>query len=347
MSEAKKPPAPANTYWRGDTLWARFVVRGENVRESLRTSDPKVARRRVTAMMEAAKAARHFGEIERPWEIAVAEWAGHIASHIGPKTAARYASSLGMVLPYLTGVPIHAITRQEIDTYIAARKKAGTSNATIRRDLTAVSSVLEFAIDRQWREGNPALDRSKRLKERRDPITLPTSESLAFLLTRCEPHWIALINAARFTGCRLDELRNLEHRDYSPDTATLTIRQGKGNKRRTIDLIPEAVAALSSMPVSKATPRLFHIDGKGLGDISSGFRSKVRWAQNASQKAGAEFARFRFHDLRHLFAVEALQRGMSIYDLQQHLGHVSIKTTEEYLSFLTPEQAKRAKSGAK
>jgi integrase/recombinase XerD len=217
------------------------------------------------------------------------------------------------------------------------------SNATIRRDLTAVSSVLEFAIDREWREGNPALERAKKLNERRDPITLPTEASLAFVLTRCEPHWVAIINAARYTGCRLDELRNLEHRDFSAANATLTIRQGKGNKRRTIDLIPEAIEALKILPPSKTTNRLLHIAGAPMADASSGFRSKVKWAHNAAQKASLEFAPFRFHDLRHLFAVEALQRRMSIYDLQQHLGHVSIKTTEEYLSFLTPEQAKIAK----
>ena len=51
------------------------------------------------------------------------------------------------------------------------------------------------------------------------------------------------------------------------------------------------------------------------------------------------FKRFRFHDLRHLFAVEALRGGMSIYALSKHLGHTSVKTTEIYLAFLTPEKA--------
>lgn len=50
-----------------------------------------------------------------------------------------------------------------------------------------------------------------------------------------------------------------------------------------------------------------------------------------------------FHDLRHLFAVEALRGGMGIYRLSKHLGHTSVKTTEIYLDFLTPEEAARAK----
>ena len=49
------------------------------------------------------------------------------------------------------------------------------------------------------------------------------------------------------------------------------------------------------------------------------------------------------HDLRHLYAVEYLRAGGSIYDLQQILGHSSIKTTEIYLAFLTPEEQRIAK----
>ncbi len=36
---------------------------------------------------------------------------------------------------------------------------------------------------------------------------------------------------------------------------------------------------------------------------------------------------------------------MRLYRLQQQLGHTSVKTTEIYLAFLTPEQAECAKGG--
>lgn len=53
--------------------------------------------------------------------------------------------------------------------------------------------------------------------------------------------------------------------------------------------------------------------------------------------------KFRFHDLRHLHAVNWLKDGRSIYDLQRRLGHSSIKTTEEYCRFLTPEEDRAVK----
>ncbi len=51
---------------------------------------------------------------------------------------------------------------------------------------------------------------------------------------------------------------------------------------------------------------------------------------------------FRFHDLRHKYAIDYLKTGGKIYTLQKLLGHASIKTTELYLTYLTPEEAKAA-----
>ena len=59
-----------------------------------------------------------------------------------------------------------------------------------------------------------------------------------------------------------------------------------------------------------------------------------------AEENGIDFQRFRFHDLRHRHAVDWLQAGKSIYDLQLRLGHISVKTTEIYLQFLTADQAR-------
>jgi site-specific recombinase XerD len=45
----------------------------------------------------------------------------------------------------------------------------------------------------------------------------------------------------------------------------------------------------------------------------------------------------------HLFAVEMLRGGASIYRVSQHLGHTSVKTTEIYLAHLTPEEVERSR----
>jgi integrase/recombinase XerD len=74
---------------------------------------------------------------------------------------------------------------------------------------------------------------------------------------------------------------------------------------------------------------------------------EAKRAEAAGEDPGEpDFRPFTFHHLRHRFAVDYLKGGGSIYDLQQHLGHSSVKTTEIYLAFLTPEEQRQAKQGA-
>ena len=61
--------------------------------------------------------------------------------------------------------------------------------------------------------------------------------------------------------------------------------------------------------------------------------------------AKAVGATFTFHDLRHWYAVDYLRSGGSIYDLKWILGHTSIKTTERYLVYLSPDEHEQAKYG--
>jgi hypothetical protein len=55
---------------------------------------------------------------------------------------------------------------------VKARRGQNAATATIRRDLTALSSVLAYCEGEEWIEGNAALSRLRRLRERRDRIVL-------------------------------------------------------------------------------------------------------------------------------------------------------------------------------
>jgi integrase/recombinase XerD len=82
-------------------------------------------------------------------------------------------------------------------------------------------------------------------------------------------------------------------------------------------------------------------------NVASNFADYTKRAEARAAKGGTPYRRFRFHDLRHLFAVDYLRSGHGgVYDLQRVLGHTSIKTTEVYLDYLTPDEAKRALVGS-
>lgn len=339
-------PEP-NLYKRGETYWLRAHINGHEIRESLRTSDLKAARRARDKRLEDLRAAVFRGEWRGTWGEAVARWADHALTSLSPSTAKRYAVSLVQVEPILAPLMIDQIDGQTILALIEARRNTRATPATIRRDLTAVSQVLEYAEAMGWREGNPARAKRKLLRERRDPIALPRHEDIEAVIAASSVRFGALIRAAWLTGCRQNELVTATWRNFNAAAGTLTVI-GKGNKRRTISLTGEAVRLFESQPRTLKSPLIFcRGDGTAFSQAASDFTHFRRAAIAEARKAGCTLHRFRFHDLRHLFAVEALRAGMSIYDLQKHLGHGTIAVTEMYLEFLTPEEMRGAKQGSR
>jgi integrase/recombinase XerD len=150
----------------------------------------------------------------------------------------------------------------------------------------------------------------------------------------------ALIRAAELTGCRQDELVKVCWRDFDREAQTLRIR-GKGNKARTVSLSSPASAHISAQPRTLGSDLIFcHEGGLAYANVSSNFSQICRRIEKSNQT----FKRFRFHDLRHLYAVRALIGGMDLWTLSRQLGHTSVKVTEHsYLAFLSPEKAEAAR----
>lgn len=283
------------------------------------------------------------------WPEAVIAWNTVAGSNVAAKTLARYQVSLRMMRPFLDALAVQAVTTDVLRDMVRTRKKHGVKNATIRRDLTALSSVLNHAADEGWIDTNPALElnRGRIAPEKRVRIVLPREASIAAMRAAVPARWRDLIDFARKRGMRADELLTLRRDAINRKAWSLTVENGKGGKVRTVTLDAADIALLDRQPAYIGSPFVFWEDaGEPISNLSSrwgGYRARV--ARRAAQSK-VEFVGFRFHDLRHLFAVEYLRDGRGgLYDLQRELGHDSIKTTEGYLAFLTPEQATAAIQG--
>jgi integrase/recombinase XerD len=344
---SKHPKAPAGCYWRGNTLWGRTRIKGRLVGWSLHTDNPQLAAERRKAGKDRVVADVHHGDAKRDFVEVFELWASWITNQIGPRTVQRYACSLDQMRPWLDGRALRDIDSRVVAEIIRARSAAGVTNATIKRDLVALSSVLNFAIDQGWRHDNPVLPRMRRIKERRDPIVLPNPIHVDLLIARCPGMIADLVRAAIATGARQDELLKARRDAIDHDRRQLTV-VGKGNKVRVIALDPYGgYDLLCGLPVFARKPFLFwHSDGEDYKNFASQFAAIVARTAEWAGKNGIDFRTFRFHDLRHLHAVQWLKDGYSIYDLQARLGHTSIKTTEMYLRYLTPDEERIAKGVA-
>jgi integrase/recombinase XerD len=168
----RRPNAPPGCYWRGNTLWGRKRIKGGAIVWSLHTDNPKVARERFAAGEKRIVADTYHGDGKRTLSEVVETWAVHLNHVVSPKTKTRYLCSLEQIADFLEGRGLTDVTPQLIAEIVRKRQGDGVTIATIKRDLVALSSVMNYAIDENWVESNPVLPRLSRLKERRDPIVL-------------------------------------------------------------------------------------------------------------------------------------------------------------------------------
>jgi integrase/recombinase XerD len=340
----KGKSAPPGCYWRNRVLWGRAKVKGVERRWSLHTDDPKIARERRKAGKAKLHSVAHHGDARFTFEEVIVPWSSWIEKQVGPRTAHRYATSLNVLAPFLEGKHLDEVDGRLVTEIIRARQSVDdVSNATIKRDLTALSSVLTYAIGQDWLESNPVLPKLRLIKERRDPIVLPRVEDVEKIIARAPGLFAALIKAAWATGCRQEELAQAKWSQLDLRAKRLTII-GKGNKPRVIDLEPfSGIDLFASLPSGIGDAPLFwHDDGLPYSNVASRFGFLMRQLVGRDESV----RRFRFHDLRHLHAVEWLRSGRSIYSLQQRLGHSSIQVTESYLKYLTGDEQNAVKFGS-
>lgn len=156
----------------------------------------------------------------------------------------------------------------------------------------------------------------------------------------------ALISLLAATGLRISEALHLRYDDVTPDG--LLIRKTKFQKTRLVPLHETAVAGLGRYlaqrcTVHLATDNVFVDDNGRPLEYGTVYRVFGRLAQSAGI-APLRGHRPRLHELRHTFAVRALQAtpagrqriGQNMLALTTYLGHVSIDSTYWYLES-TPE----------
>lgn len=329
---------PENLYRRGKIWWGRIQFDKQELRKSLRTTRKAKAREKFDAWKDELEDARAYGHNRMTWGDAVGRYCLEVMpGAIKPSTGKRYLVSFGAVKASLDGKFVDTIGRKDIASLVSARKRDRVTNATIGRDLTAVSRVLASAIGWGAAEHNAAREYDRSLvRERRDPIDLPTPEEVQEAIQGAKSFGRLMLLASQ-TGMRQGELVGLQWRQVELNRGVVTLSRTKTDLARAIPLegplLGDALRTLSGTPRHATKSLVFwHGDGEAYKNFAANFRE---WRRRKG-------VRFRFHDLRHYFAVMYLRGGGYIYDLQAILGHASIKTTEGYLKYLTPEQKRQA-----
>nr|WP_272943725.1 tyrosine-type recombinase/integrase [Gayadomonas joobiniege] len=133
-------------------------------------------------------------------------------------------------------------------------------------------------------------------------------------------------------GLRLRELTHVKVSNIDGQRKTIFIENGKGNKQRYV-VVPETVLHQLRVYWQAFHPTywMFYPRWLNTQPISpSGYTKALR---KVAKRIGLE-DKCNIHKLRHAYATHQLEAGMPLHQLQQQLGHSSIKTTQCYLHWL-------------
>lgn len=152
----------------------------------------------------------------------------------------------------------------------------------------------------------------------------------------------ALIGVMYGAGLRLNETLTLEPRDVDTQAGIVRVRNGKGQKARTVGIDPHGAALLDRWLDRRGRLRLtgrhpiFAIYETG----KVGRALDPRYVRTAlarlGVKAGLGDKRVHPHGLRHSLAFDLAQRGVPTHAIQAQLGHGSLATTDRYVRHLMP-----------
>jgi site-specific recombinase XerD len=149
----------------------------------------------------------------------------------------------------------------------------------------------------------------------------------------------ALVVVMWRAGLRVSEALALFPKDVDAKAGTVAVLHGKGDKRRTVAMDPEAFAVLErwldrrgELGIAGRSPVFCTLKGGALRT------SYVRaWLGRVAKKAGLE-KRIHAHGLRHTFAVELMREGVPLNVISAALGHSNLATTSRYLSHIAPRE---------
>jgi len=276
---------------------------------------------------------------------------------IRPKTQADYENRIYQhIIPELGHIPLAKLTPGDLQQFYIRLKQEGRLLRTQEygpglsdRMVKSCHVTCRVALDRAVAQGlilkNPAAVCKAPATHPKEMQVLTREELQRLLIQAKEDGCYELLLLELSTGLRRGELLALRWDDLDLATGELRIeRQVQRVKGELTVTQPKTMA--SSRSIILPAPTL---------DVLKNYRQSVdsRWIFPSPVKADSPLdpaavrkklaavlkragcKHIRFHDLRHTFATNALERGMDVKTLSAIIGHVSSATTLNVYAHVT------------
>ena len=242
-----------------------------------------------------------------------------------------YDSYLGKtrdIMRYYGEKQLEEVTTEELREFLLKylKDERKLSDRSINYYNSVIRFIYEVTLDK--------LINKKQLpmrKKKKTVYKVLTKEELSTFFNVCDNFKFKTIFMLVYgSGLRIGEVANLRVEDIDSKKMRIFVREGKGNKERYTILPKQSLEMLrtywSKYRQNKRRGRIFLSEtGKAItvGVIREHFR-KYRKKAKINEKAT-------LHTLRHNFATDLIERGATLIQVKELMGHSNIRSTMEYV----------------
>jgi integrase/recombinase XerD len=232
-----------------------------------------------------------------------------------------------------------ALYRQNVLDYVNYLKNVKLNNAkTINHKLSSLRSYNNFLIS-SGIQNDIVIVKTDMLKiqpEYTSPTHITELEVKQFMQKVLESKNMrnyAIVTLLAYTGMRISEALSILLDDLNLQTGECIVRNGKGNKQRTTIMNTKVINAIRDYlkyrdQYSSSETSGFLFISRTNGNLNRTVVNRI--FQRHSVKITP-------HQLRHFFCTNAIEKGLSIHEVANQVGHSNINTTMLYTN---PDKAK-------
>ena len=281
-------------------------------------------------------------EVKRPFAAETDEFLQFAVGERGlsPSTIRHYRVCVGEFLCWVErqSKALLEVTLEDLSSYLQVLAQRGLKRTSIALYVAKLRNFLRFAESRHWcRSGLSVLD-APRIYRLESLPRGPAWSDVQKLLSSCagdQPIEIrdhAMLLLVTVYGLRGGEVRHLRLEDIDWEREIIHIRRAKQRKSQSYPLVQEVGAAILHY-LRRVRPRcqrreVFISAKQPYRALSAGGFGVM--VQKRMRRLGIASVCYGPHALRHSCATHLLAEGVSLKEIADHLGHVSLAATQMY-----------------
>jgi integrase len=319
---------------RTDVYYAIFQREGRQVKRSLKTTDPELAKRRreihrqkVERLTSDSAKLLPFAEYDKnkPTELIgglAKRWVDIAGGTMEPSSRDRMLGVIRNLNRHLGGFTVRNVTLRSLEQWATARRNACSAH-TFNYELETLRRILDYAVEHGILMENPA-HKIKRCKPHKKPVAIPTKDQFRKMLDEMHAKGSQdsadLAELLAYSGCRKGELVGdakyskppMFWRDVDFELKVFTVTRSKNHEPRTVPLFPAMENFLCELQSRRQDPTNTN---ERIIPIYS-----AKTAITSACKA-TNLPHFHHHSLRHFFCSNAIEAGVDFKTIAGWLGH--------------------------